>query len=149
PEDMAWCPAYAAPICSLCCSLDARCHDMCKPKAHFRAQTHAVAATLLPDWAVAKLQTRLGRYGIAMAVAVAFLGATLALIYSFAIGSAPETSDVVGGTLAVVFFVFAVTAGIITWFLVLANDSRKVAEEESSRQNTLLLKEIEAHGKTD
>ncbi len=22
PEDMAWCPAYAAPICSLCCSLD-------------------------------------------------------------------------------------------------------------------------------
>ena len=149
PEDMAWCPAYAAPICSLCCSLDARCHDMCKPKAHFRAQTHAVAATLLPDWAVAKLQTRLGRYGIAMAVAVAFLGATLALIYSFAIGSAPETSDVVGGTLAVVFFVFAVTAGIITWFLVLANDSRKVAEEESSRQNTLLLKEIEAHSKTD
>src|SRR5690606_40942717 len=36
PEDMAWCPAYAAPICSLCCSLDARCHDMCKPHAHFR-----------------------------------------------------------------------------------------------------------------
>ncbi len=149
PEDMAWCPAYAAPICSLCCSLDARCHDMCKPKAHFRAQTHAVAATLLPDWAVAKLQTRLGRYGIGMAVAVAFLGATLALIYSFAIGSAPDTAEVVGGTLAAVFFVFAVTAGIITWFLVLANDSRKVAEEESSRQNTLLLKEIEAHGKTD
>src|SRR5262249_54265654 len=33
PEDMAHCPAYAAPICSLCCSLDARCHDLCKPKA--------------------------------------------------------------------------------------------------------------------
>jgi signal transduction histidine kinase/DNA-binding response OmpR family regulator len=149
PEDMAWCPAYAAPICSLCCSLDARCHDMCKPKAHFRAQTHAVAATLLPDWAVAKLQTRLGRYGMAMAAAVALLAATLGLIYSFAIGSAPDTAEVVGGTLAVVFFVFAVAAGIITWFLVLADDSRKVAEEESSRQNTLLLKEIEAHSKTD
>ncbi|MCZ4345663.1 ATP-binding protein [Devosia neptuniae] len=149
PEDMAWCPAYAAPICSLCCSLDARCHDMCKPHAHFRAQTHAVAASILPEWAIAKLQTRLGRYSISMAIAVAMLGGALWLIYYFAAGAAPHTADVVGGTLAVVFFVFAVTAGIITWFLVLAHDSRLVAEEESSRQNTLLLKEIDAHSRTD
>ena len=149
PEDMAWCPAYAAPICSLCCSLDARCHDMCKPHAHFRAQTHAVAASILPQWAIDKLQTRLGRYSISMAIATAILGGILGLIYYFAIGSAPNTADVVGGTLLVVFFVFAVAAGVMTWFLVLAHDSRLVAEEESSRQNTLLLKEIDAHGKTD
>ena len=55
----------------------------------------------------------------------------------------------VGGTIAVVFFVFAVVAGIVTWFFVLAQDSRLVAEEESSRQNTLLLKEIAAHSRTD
>ncbi|OAM79217.1 hybrid sensor histidine kinase/response regulator [Devosia elaeis] len=149
PEDMAWCPAYAAPICSLCCSLDARCHDMCKPHAHFRAQTHAVAASVLPQWAIDKLQTRLGRYGMSMAIASAILGGILGLIYYFAIGSAPHTADVVGGTLLVVFFVFAVAAGVMTWFLVLAHDSRLVAEEESTRQNTLLLKEIEAHRKTD
>jgi len=149
PEDMAWCPAYAAPICSLCCSLDARCHDMCKPKAHFRAQTHAVAATVLPQWMIDKLQSRLGRYGISMAVATAILAGILGLIYYFAGRSAPHTADVVGGTLLVVFFVFAVAAGIMTWFLVLAHDSRLVAEEESSRQNTLLLKEIDAHGRTD
>ena len=149
PEDMAWCPAYAAPICSLCCSLDARCHDMCKPHAHFRAQTHAVAASILPQWAIDKLQTRLGRYSISMAIATAILGGILGLIYYFAIGSAPNTADVVGGTLLVVFFVFAVAAGVMTWFLVLAHDSRLVAEEESSRQNTLLLKEIDAHSKTD
>jgi len=149
PEDMAWCPAYAAPICSLCCSLDARCHDMCKPHAHFRAQTHAVASSVLPQWAIEKLQTRLGRYGISMGIATAILGGILGLIYYFASQSAPDTSDVVGGTLLVVFFVFAVAAGIMTWFLVLAHDSRLVAEEESTRQNTLLLKEIDAHGKTD
>jgi signal transduction histidine kinase/CheY-like chemotaxis protein/purine-cytosine permease-like protein len=28
PEDMASCPAYAGPICSLCCSLDARCQTL-------------------------------------------------------------------------------------------------------------------------
>jgi len=149
PEDMAWCPAYAAPICSLCCSLDARCHDMCKPHAHFRAQTHAVAASILPEWAIDRLQSRLGRYGISMAIATAILGGILGLIYYFASRSAPNTADVVGGTLLVVFFVFAVAAGVMTWFLVLAHDSRLVAEEESSRQNTLLLKEIDAHSKTD
>lgn len=149
PEDMAWCPAYAAPICSLCCSLDARCHDMCKPNAHFRAQGEAVAKSILPQWAVEKLQTRLGRYGMATAIAISILGAALGLIHTFAVRAAPETAEVVGGTLLVVFFVFAVTAGIMTWFLVLAHDSRLVAEEESSRQNTLLLKEIDAHSKTD
>ncbi|MGV3575763.1 MAG: ATP-binding protein [Devosia sp.] len=149
PEDMAWCPAYAAPICSLCCSLDARCHDMCKPHAHFRAQTNAVASSVLPQWVIEKLQTRIGRYGMSMGIATAILGGILGLIYYFASQSAPDTSDVVGGTLLVVFFVFAVAAGIMTWFLVLAHDSRLVAEEESTRQNTLLLKEIDAHGKTD
>lgn len=29
-EDMAHCPVYAGAICSLCCSLDAQCHDTCK-----------------------------------------------------------------------------------------------------------------------
>jgi hypothetical protein len=32
-EDMSLCPAYQGPICSLCCSLDARCYDRCKPHA--------------------------------------------------------------------------------------------------------------------
>ncbi|MEK1895030.1 MAG: hybrid sensor histidine kinase/response regulator, partial [Rhizobium sp.] len=63
PEDMAWCPAYAAPICSLCCSLDSRCHDMCKPKARLNAQIGTVAKAVLPETVVEKLTTRLGRYG--------------------------------------------------------------------------------------
>ncbi len=44
PEDMAYCPAYAAPICSLCCSLDARCHDLCKPHARAQAQVAGALA---------------------------------------------------------------------------------------------------------
>jgi hypothetical protein len=31
---LAHCPAYQGPICSLCCSLDARCDDLCKPGAN-------------------------------------------------------------------------------------------------------------------
>lgn len=149
PEDMAWCPAYAAPICSLCCSLDSRCHDLCKPKARFNAQVGAVARRLLPDEIVTRLTTRLGRYGIAVLLAVSAIGAILAMIAHQVGISAPEVAEVVNRTILVVFFVFAILTGVACWFYVLAHDSRVVAEEESSRQNTLLLKEIAAHQKTD
>ncbi|AYG67064.1 MULTISPECIES: ATP-binding protein [unclassified Rhizobium] len=149
PEDMAWCPAYAAPICSLCCSLDSRCHDMCKPKARLNTQVATVAKALLPESIVAKLATRLGRYGIAVAVALTAVGAILAMIAHQVGAASPETASVVNRTILIVFFVFAVIAGVVCWFYVLAHDSRVVAEEESSRQNTLLLKEIAAHKKTD
>ena len=36
--DMAGCPAYNGTICSLCCSLEARCHDLCKPDARWSVQ---------------------------------------------------------------------------------------------------------------
>lgn len=149
PEDMAWCPAYAAPICSLCCSLDGRCHDMCKPKARLNAQVGAVARKLLPDGIVAQLATRLGRYGMAFAVSIMAIGAILGMIaYQMAL-AAPDTASVVFDTTLIVFFVFALISGVVAWFFVLAHDSRMVAEEESSRQTTLLLKEIAAHEKTD
>ncbi|WP_077963120.1 ATP-binding protein [Ensifer adhaerens] len=149
PEDMAWCPAYAAPICSLCCSLDSRCHDMCKPKARFNAQVATVASTLLPRTVTEKLATRLGRYAISAVLSIAGIGLILAMIAHQTAGASPEVAAVVERTVAIVFFVFAVLAGIVSWFYVLAHDSRVVAEEESSRQNTLLLKEIAAHKKTD
>jgi signal transduction histidine kinase/CheY-like chemotaxis protein len=149
PEDMAWCPAYAAPICSLCCSLDSRCHDMCKPHAKLNAQATFVAARFLPEPALAWLSTRLGRYAITAVVAVSLIGAILALIAHQVATASPETAEVVNRTVLIVFFVFSVISGVASWFYVLAHDSRVVAEEESSRQNTLLLKEIAAHRKTD
>ncbi|WP_411034287.1 ATP-binding protein [Shinella sp. BYT-45] len=149
PEDMAWCPAYAAPICSLCCSLDSRCHDLCKPKARFNAQVAGVAKALLPEPVTGALGTRLGRYGIATALSITGIGVILAMIAHQVGTGSPETAAVVERTIAIVFFVFAVVAGIVSWFYVLAHDSRVVAEEESSRQTTLLLKEIAAHKKTD
>ncbi|MGB2903451.1 MAG: hybrid sensor histidine kinase/response regulator, partial [Candidatus Dechloromonas phosphoritropha] len=47
-EDMAFCPAYQGSICSLCCTLDARCHDLCKPDANLTAQWNGVLHRLLP-----------------------------------------------------------------------------------------------------
>ncbi len=148
-EDMAWCPAYAAPICSLCCSLDSRCHDMCKPRARLNTQVGTVARTVLPESVIARLTTRLGRYATTAVLSVSAIGALLGMIAHQVGRATPANAEVIYGTVTIVFFVFAIIAGIVSWFYVLAHDSRVVAEEESSRQNTLLLKEIAAHKKTD
>ncbi|AXV18382.1 hybrid sensor histidine kinase/response regulator (plasmid) [Neorhizobium sp. SOG26] len=148
-EDMAWCPAYAAPICSLCCTLDSRCHDMCKPHARLNNQLAVIAGTVLPDTVMARLRTRLGRYGLTALLSISLIGAILGMIAHQVGRATPANAEVIYGTVLIVFFVFAIIAGVVSWFYVLAHDSRVVAEEESSRQNTLLLKEIAAHKKTD
>lgn len=148
-EDMAWCPAYAAPICSLCCSLDSRCHDMCKPHARLNTQVGTVARSFLPETVINKITTRLGRYATTAVISISVMGAILGMIAYQAGQAAPANAEIIYGTISIVFFVFAIIAGIVSWFYVLAHDSRVVAEEESSRQNTLLLKEISAHKKTD
>ncbi len=149
PEDMAYCPAYQAPICSLCCSLDARCHDSCKPKARLNYQLGSVAGAVLPVPVMEMFQTRLGRYALTAVFGIAAIGAVLWIIYAQAVSRLGDPTGVLGEIVALIFFVFAIAAGIASWFLVLAHDTRHVAEEESARQNALLQKEIDAHSVTD
>jgi purine-cytosine permease-like protein len=44
PTDMATCPFHHGSICSLCCSLDAECHDMCKTPAGISESSMQTAA---------------------------------------------------------------------------------------------------------
>ncbi len=149
PEDMAWCPAYAAPICSLCCSLDSRCHDLCKPNARLKYQAKEAASAVLPISVVEGMSTRLGRYLLTAGGAIGGMGMILWMIANRVGEASPETASTVNEIILIVFFVFSIFAGIAAWFFVLAHDSRVVAEEESQRQNVALLNEIEAHKKTD
>ncbi|MEP3048818.1 MAG: ATP-binding protein [Roseibium sp.] len=149
PEDMAYCPAYQAPICSLCCSLDARCHDSCKPHARLVHQVGTVAAYVLPETVLATFRTRLGRYALTSVLAIAAIGTVLWIIYGQAESRLGDPTGIIAQTVALIFFVFAIVAGIASWFLVLAHDTRHVAEEESARQNALLQQEIDAHRLTD
>jgi signal transduction histidine kinase/CheY-like chemotaxis protein len=47
------------------------------------------------------------------------------------------------------FFVLVVIGGVAAWLLVLAQESRRVAQEETRRQTGLLMSEIRAHRRTD
>jgi hypothetical protein len=81
PEDMASCPAYAGPICSLCCSLDARCHDLCKPHARIGAQVSETLGKMLPEPIYARINSQFGHYLGVFAVSAGLVGLTLGLIY--------------------------------------------------------------------
>jgi purine-cytosine permease-like protein len=81
PEDTTSCPAYAGPICSLCCSLDARCHDLCKPHARVQAQVSETLGKLLPQPIFAKINSELGHYVGVFLISAGLVALTLGLIY--------------------------------------------------------------------
>ncbi|HEX6707815.1 MAG TPA: ATP-binding protein [Albitalea sp.] len=163
-DDMAYCPAYLGHICSLCCSLDARCNDMCKPQASWSAQWQAAARKLLPAAWWKRLDTELGRYLLLMCAIVPLLGMLFYMIWQHELRQLVDTGDgvkeamaqVIGLGFMKVYAALVVVAAIVTWWLVLTHKSRQVAQEESNRQTQALNEqaralrdEIESHQRTD
>ncbi|MGV3570976.1 MAG: ATP-binding protein [Ramlibacter sp.] len=150
--DMAHCPAYQGPICSLCCTLDARCGDLCKPHASLAAQWSGAMRWLLPRRAWPYLDTGLGHFLLLMLVVAPLLGALFGLLYHQEMqAAAPGWAGAAAlrATFIKAYLALLLVAGIVAWWLVLAHKSRQVAQEESNRQTHLLMREIESHRQTD
>jgi len=87
-------------------------------------------------------------------IVVTSLSAILAtVLYIVFIGEVANLSASAGDLLATSFFkIFAILvliAATCSWLVVLGSESKKMAQEESNRQNHLLEREIEAHSITD
>ncbi|WP_407186184.1 ATP-binding protein [Bradyrhizobium centrosematis] len=149
PEDMASCPAYAGPICSLCCSLDARCHDLCKPHARFQAQVSETLGKLMPQPIYARINSQVGHYIGVFVVSAGLIALVLGLIYLQTSASVHGDNELVSDVLWKVFFSLSIIIGVVAWLFVLAQQSRRAAEAETRRQTALLIQEIDAHKRTD
>jgi signal transduction histidine kinase/purine-cytosine permease-like protein/FixJ family two-component response regulator len=172
--DMAHCPAYQGAICSLCCTLDARCGDLCKPHAKLSVQWAAALRHLMPRKAWPHLDAGLGHYLLLMLVIAPLLAAVLGLLYRQEVqgllagvgmgwvdGASPASESVAGDVVAGhvaqalgssfmrVYAALLLVLGLVAWWLVLAHKSREVAQVESNRQTELLMQEIESHRRTD
>ena len=152
-EDMSNCPAYQGSICSLCCTLDARCHDRCKPQARLTEQWAGLLGRFLPVSFKPYLAAGLGQYLLLMAGFISVLGLLIGLLYyqerlTLKAGDAvllQHLRDVfirIGAGLLLV-------SGVIAWWMVLANKSRQVAQQEANYQTQLLVQEIGSHQRTD
>ncbi|MFT6122876.1 MAG: signal transduction histidine kinase/CheY-like chemotaxis protein [Oleiphilaceae bacterium] len=150
-EDMASCPAYGGAICSLCCSLDARCHDQCKTDARLGDQLANFMSLILPRQIVAKLNISFLQFlGLFSLISTIF--ATLFLLVYLQVPEQSQGQDIrtlISSTLVQLFFILLIIVGILIWLFVLANESRKFALSESQRQTELLSQEVYAHNKTD
>ncbi len=147
--DMAFCPAYQGNICSLCCSLDARCHDLCKPKARFSEQLSGAFLQILPRQITTRVDRRVGMFLAVFTLFTAVIAALLSLIGFEYATIVPAAAGVIYTTLWAVFFALFILAGITAWLLVLAQASRRAAEQEIGHQTVMLMDEISAHERTD
>ncbi|MDR1936652.1 MAG: response regulator, partial [Candidatus Accumulibacter sp.] len=152
-EDTARCPAYAGTICSLCCSLDARCDDLCKPGSNLAGQWRGLLERLFPARVVSYLDAGLAHYLLLMAGIAPLLAGLLGLLYAHeALSLGPAQPQLVAQLWRVfvkTFSALLLFAGIAAWWMVLAHKSRRVAQEESNRQTHLLMQEIASHQRTD
>jgi signal transduction histidine kinase/CheY-like chemotaxis protein/purine-cytosine permease-like protein len=148
-NDMALCPAYNGPICSLCCTLEARCRDMCKTDSRFTEQLYRWLTQALPQQMAVALKTRAGQFFGLLLVFNLGIGLLLALIAQQYPSVSGAEREAVNSTLWLVFLCLLVFSGVMAWLIVLAHESRRTAEEESARQTAMLMEEIEAHNRTD
>ena len=158
--DMSHCPAYQGPICSLCCSLDARCGDLCKPDARLATQARDAMHALLPRRLWPAMDGGLGAWLALMLPVSLLLAGVCALLYQQelrVLGNAPpESSAALRQSVIGVFAMLLLASGIVGWWAVLTRQSRRVAQEESNRQTQALgeqtvrlTQEIESHRQTD
>ncbi|MFC0267011.1 response regulator [Kushneria aurantia] len=149
-DDMAMCPAYAGTICSLCCSLDMRCNDICRPEAHFSSQRRALLLRLLPKSVFPGLYTRLSFYVLVLGALSLVLAGVLVTVYAqVAPLLVDDDTDALFDIFVRTFLLLSALTAMLSWWVVLTREARAVAQEETSRQTELLMHEIRAHEKTD
>ncbi len=150
PDDMAYCPAYEGPVCSLCCSLDARCHNGCKEHSHLPDPMHRLLRWIrFPEDVAGPAFKPIFGFVVTILIAISVIAAVLYLIYFQTSVHTGIPQTVLAEALLKVFAAVVIVTSVVVWLLVLARESHRVAEEETQRQTVLLMEEIEAHKLTD
>lgn len=151
-EDMAYCPVYEGSICSLCCTLDSRCMDACKPGWRLDDYLQTVAETLMPRWIKLDLRLRLIRFILLFFFLTILTSIFVGIIYYqdlLAAEQNPVAFNLLLENFVKVYASLLVFIGLCTWWLILNDESRRVAHEEIAKQTQRLLAEIAEHEKTD
>ncbi|MFM8900676.1 MAG: ATP-binding protein [Burkholderiales bacterium] len=151
-DDMAHCPAYSASICSLCCTLESRCHDRCKTHSRAAEQMQGLFTALLPPVVAKRVNTAVTQYLILLGSMAVILATLLALVYvqqtqGGALDEAAQAQMLLGFKKS--YAILMLMVAVCCWWIVLGSESRRMAQDESNRQNQLLEREIEAHQRTD
>jgi signal transduction histidine kinase/DNA-binding response OmpR family regulator/purine-cytosine permease-like protein len=147
PEDMSYCPAYQKPICSLCCSLDVRCGDQCRPDATLSSQSHHFFNRFLTTSLLKKMTTPIMQF-VAVTLSLSFIGAGILFLIYLQVPLEDDVKEVFSSTLIKIFFLLLIIIGIVSWLFILARSGNRSALKELRSQAITLANEINAHEKT-
>lgn len=153
PQDMAFCPIYDDSICSLCCSLDARCHDACKitvitgkKRQPMPDPTKTASKRFFRSKVSPQMGARLLSYLAVFLSLAGLVGLILGFVYYQRVvsvpGLSPITAEQLTATLIEVYAIFLVLSSLGAWWLVLTQESRQLAQDELDKQNSQLQQEI-------
>ncbi len=135
-HDSTWCPFHQATICSLCCTLEHNCKDQCKPqqrslRSRYQDAVGALLAFLLRREVGRRTVLRVSAFVMIWTVMLLLTAAALWVTLPAAGKLAGEPAQALLHAYVLrVFFGLAVLSSIATWWIVLLNESRDLAEDE-------------------
>jgi len=147
-EDMTDCPSYDGVICSLCCALDSRCNNQCRPDAHLSAQASGLFSRILPAFIHQRLHSVTGHFLGMFIITTGIIAGLLAMVFYAQQDKTPSDLALISGALWQVFFLLMLVTGVLVWLYVLAQQSTRFALNETQLQTELLTREAEAHEQT-
>jgi signal transduction histidine kinase/CheY-like chemotaxis protein/purine-cytosine permease-like protein/HPt (histidine-containing phosphotransfer) domain-containing protein len=144
--DMATCPMYSSNICSLCCSIEARCHDMCKIEEEFSIKEKAVY--LVGKISKGRIQPeKISRYSGFLIIFTGLLLVASFLLWTSYIVRITDTDPIllesIKGTYANIFYLLALISFVGSWIIVLMQESRAYVESELTVKNSELTAQTE------
>lgn len=126
--DMAHCPFYRGPICSLCCGLELHCHDYCKqpvPPETEALEPSPVGWRLRPQ-----AKRRMGRFLGLLSVAATLQGAAFVLTFRF---MDLDHALYDGSLINVMVRLYVATLAVVStgiWWMVLSHERQELSERE-------------------
>ena len=154
PADIAYCPVYDGAICSLCCSLDAHCHDACKPASSAdRTTIEHIAQLVFRDHLSPRIGVRLVRFvGLFLLISGCIAAIGGGVYYQTILKNSQLSASAIAPIANMIVGLYAfllVLTGVGVWWLVLSQESRELAEDELESQNEQLQQEIAIRQKTE
>ncbi|RDD60312.1 ATP-binding protein [Ferruginivarius sediminum] len=130
-DDMAHCPFYEGPICSLCCSLDSHCHDSCKkPVADLLQKKSRYVGRYFTRKVAPHMGQRLAKFLGVLLILSVVTAALFLLVYRM-IDVGTGVDDVGHASLLLrVYIAMIPLLCIAAWWVVLSHESWELAERD-------------------
>lgn len=140
-EDMSYCPLHQVNICSLCCTLDSSCHDICKieHKSTLRQNIGRWMNKLFLHKISNKASLRIFDFVFITSLVLFVIAVTIWMVYSSQISSInQEAIASLQKSFVTLFFIIAILVSVFVWWILLLQESRELAEDEIQEQGIIV-----------